>query len=319
MTTRKPLARSDDLVIEELEDELLVYDKTNTRAHCLGATAARVWRASDGETDVDDLASSLELDRDTVVRAIEELQSTGLLESPSLQVLNGNGNGNGHINGNGITRRQLGKRGAQAGAAVAAAPLILSITAPAALATLTVTPFQCELYTSQDCGSGGCGGVAGCCCCCQGSGSCKTCGAINFCRTQQQPCAPIQGGGFGGPNCSDVSNGNAIPTTQGCCGVAKAKLCGCGWGPHTGAVTPSSTSEGCCLTTTNLACDPGSANCVVCCHGQPILSSAKLGCCTAASTNCCAASPAACCGPSTINTDCCVASPPACCATNSCP
>ena len=56
--SKKPLARSEELVIEELGDELLVYDERTQRAHCLSATAARVWRACDGKGRLTGSASS---------------------------------------------------------------------------------------------------------------------------------------------------------------------------------------------------------------------------------------------------------------------
>jgi len=310
----KPRARTDDLVVEELDDELLVYDGKTKRAHCLGVTAARVWRACDGETDVEALSVSLELSPDAVSQAIEELERTELLENQGLQVLNG-GSPNGSSNAHGITRRDLTRRSAQVGSAVIAAPLILSITAPTAAAAATPIPFQCEIYTVQSCGtSEACGHIAGCCCCCQGGGSCKTCGATAFCNLGTQPCNPTQGGGFGS-HCSTVGSTPANPS--GCCGVTGAKQCGCGFGPY----------GNCCTPTNGQACTPttGTTTCFPCCAGQQLTSAAALGCCVSASVNCCAPpgtltmAQQTCCAASTQTTDCCAPGAPACCATNSCP
>src|SRR5664280_2841413 len=44
----RPLARGQDLVVEPLGDELLVFDATVHRAHSLNAFAAAVWHACDG-------------------------------------------------------------------------------------------------------------------------------------------------------------------------------------------------------------------------------------------------------------------------------
>lgn len=313
MRVTMPRARTQDLVIEELGDELLVYDHNTKRAHCLGASAASVWRACDGERSVADLATALELSYETVDHALEELESVDLLDSPSLDVLNGNGNGNGHSHG--ITRRELTKRSAQVGGAMVAAPLILSITAPTAVAAATPTPFQCEIFTTQDCGaSAGCGSIAGCCCCCQGGGSCKTCGSVKACNMipSTQPCAPIQGGGLGS-GCSDAK-GTFPADPRGCCGVSGAQQCGCGFGPF----------AGCCHPADGTTCTPSSTDqsCFPCCHGQQITSAAVLGCCKSSFTNCCSATPDACCAKSTQSTDCCnpiVSQRPACCATGTCP
>ena len=47
-----PLARREALITKEVEGELLVYDVTRDKAHCLNETAAAVWRLCDGRTSV---------------------------------------------------------------------------------------------------------------------------------------------------------------------------------------------------------------------------------------------------------------------------
>ena len=148
-----PLARSHRLLVEELGDELLVYDLESDRAHSLSPDAARVWARCDGETGVEALSAELGLDSGTVGRALDELAACELLDTVTDPVT-------------GSTRREVTVKLVQAGAAVAAAPLILSVTAPAAHAQ--VTPGFCAQFSGPDCGagdpSGGCK-AAGCCCC----------------------------------------------------------------------------------------------------------------------------------------------------------
>jgi len=43
-----PLARSADLIVDSVGDELLVYDSVSHRAHSLNSVGAAVWRACDG-------------------------------------------------------------------------------------------------------------------------------------------------------------------------------------------------------------------------------------------------------------------------------
>jgi hypothetical protein len=300
----KPQARTDELVIEEVGDELLIYDSANKRAHCLGPAAAAVWRACDGNGSVDALSDTLDLSADEVKRVLDELEALELLERTGLEILQ-----SGSDEGSGITRRQLTMRTVKAGAAVAVAPIAYSINVSPALATLTPIPFQCEVYTVQSCGtSDACGHVAGCCCCCQGGGACKTCGATAFCNAGTQNCSPVQGGGTG-THCSSVGSTPADP--RGCCGVTGAKQCGCGFGPN----------AGCCNQNTGTSCTPSvtDTNCFPCCNGELLTSAAPLGCCTSVHENCCSANPPACCQKSTLKTDCCGPNPPACCATNTCP
>ncbi len=47
-----PLARKNELIIQELPEELLVYDLARHKAHCLNKTSAFIWKHCDGETTV---------------------------------------------------------------------------------------------------------------------------------------------------------------------------------------------------------------------------------------------------------------------------
>src|SRR5882672_6087923 len=81
-----PRARGEGLVIEEIEDELLVYDLERHRAHRLNPAAALVWRACDGRQRIRDVAVRLAqlLGTSPSVRlvwlALERLQRSWLIE-----------------------------------------------------------------------------------------------------------------------------------------------------------------------------------------------------------------------------------------------
>jgi hypothetical protein len=153
----KPVARADELVVEEVGDELLVYDQTNECAHSLGVEAARVWRACDGEISVDALSTKLEMDRDTVARALEELDECNLLDHG--QQLTG------------MTRREATLKTAKLGAAAAGGSLIYSILAP--VPAMAATQVYClGLGCTQGCGT--CH-QAGCACCGPGGNEDKIC------------------------------------------------------------------------------------------------------------------------------------------------
>ena len=66
-----PLARSSDLIIEELGDEVLVYDRENDRAHSLSPEATKVWRACNGKTTAERLSVTLGLELETVNQALD--------------------------------------------------------------------------------------------------------------------------------------------------------------------------------------------------------------------------------------------------------
>jgi hypothetical protein len=54
-----PQARRDGLVVQDLPDEVLVYDTERHTAHCLNRTAAAVWQQCDGQTSVGELTRRL--------------------------------------------------------------------------------------------------------------------------------------------------------------------------------------------------------------------------------------------------------------------
>lgn len=81
----KPQAREVGLVIEELDDELLVYDLESHKAHCLNSTAALIWRHCDGKTGAAGIANRLRqesrilIDDEVVWVALRRLGKANLL------------------------------------------------------------------------------------------------------------------------------------------------------------------------------------------------------------------------------------------------
>jgi hypothetical protein len=110
------LARSADVVLEELPDELLVYDLKRHRAHCLNRAAAAVFRACDGRRDLAALVAEAQktlgpdADEELVHAALEELSRARLIE---------------HAPARPVSRRKVLR-------ALALAPAVLSILAPRA-------------------------------------------------------------------------------------------------------------------------------------------------------------------------------------------
>lgn len=123
-----PAARRGDLAVQEVEDELLVYDLKSHKAHCLNPTAAMVWKLCDGKRAPSQIARKLEerlrapVSEAVVWLALEQLQSLKLLEEPFERA---------HASAR-ISRRELARRLGMA-TAVVALPLITSISAPAAI------------------------------------------------------------------------------------------------------------------------------------------------------------------------------------------
>ena len=69
LETYAPRARQEDLVIEGLGGETLVYDMRTHKAHCLNPTAALVWSHCDGRATVGEMANALENELSMPVRA----------------------------------------------------------------------------------------------------------------------------------------------------------------------------------------------------------------------------------------------------------
>ena len=84
-----PRAREGRLVVQELPDEVLVYDLNRHKAHCLNRTAALVWRHCDGHTTVAEMAALLEkevkspADEAVVWLALDRLERAHLLREPA--------------------------------------------------------------------------------------------------------------------------------------------------------------------------------------------------------------------------------------------
>jgi hypothetical protein len=78
--------RKQGLVIDDLPDEVLVYDRERDKAHCLNRTAALVWRCCDGKTSAPEIARRLQVEldapfkEDLVWLALDQLEKLHLLE-----------------------------------------------------------------------------------------------------------------------------------------------------------------------------------------------------------------------------------------------
>lgn len=82
-----PIARKSGLVIQEVPDEVLIFDVESNKAHCLNETASMVWRSCDGKTSVPQIAKFVEkktgksVSDDLVWLAIDQLNENKLLEN----------------------------------------------------------------------------------------------------------------------------------------------------------------------------------------------------------------------------------------------
>lgn len=87
MTTEfKPCSRVKDLIIQEFEEEVLVYDLIIQKAYCLNKTSAIVWQECDGTKSIKQIARHISsklnspISEDFVWLAVYGLKKENLLE-----------------------------------------------------------------------------------------------------------------------------------------------------------------------------------------------------------------------------------------------
>jgi hypothetical protein len=67
-----PKARRDGLITKEVDGELLIYDRTRDKAHCLNGSAAAIWKLCDGQTTTHEIARQLGSNPTTAPQAVEQ-------------------------------------------------------------------------------------------------------------------------------------------------------------------------------------------------------------------------------------------------------
>ncbi len=148
MEMYSPKTRSTQIFVQELPDELVVYDVERNEVHCLNGTAARVWTLCDGNRSVAEMAQMLGADcapeeAETLVwLALEQFSDKHLLEETSLPSL--------HAPVDMSRRRMM----LQLGLVVSLLPMVDSIIAPPAALAQSPAPGCTPAPTGM--GPGGC-------------------------------------------------------------------------------------------------------------------------------------------------------------------
>lgn len=136
LDTQTALARSADLLVEEIDGELVVYDLRTHSAHHLSQTAAAVWRRCDGCTSVAEIGGAIPgseggtTGTGVVWLALRELTSAGLLDE-DLQFPK---------DVKTLSRRELLGRAAVLGAGASVAVLTMSVQPAAAAGSCSAIP-----------------------------------------------------------------------------------------------------------------------------------------------------------------------------------
>ena len=139
--TQNPTARQTGLVIQEMPDEVLVYDLDSNKAHCLNQSAAFVWKSCDGNNSVADIVREFEkntggsVSEDFVWLAIDQLNENGLLQNNVAPRFKGQ------------SRRQVLKTIGLA--SMVALPVIASLVAPRS----AMAAVSCTCSSPANCGN----------------------------------------------------------------------------------------------------------------------------------------------------------------------
>jgi hypothetical protein len=121
-----PTGRNDELVVQQLKDEILIYDLKDNKAYCLNETSALVWQMCDGNNSITDISKQLSkklnstVDDDFVWLAIDGLKKDNLLADSEELVPEFNG----------MSRREVIRKVGLA--SLIALPVISSLVAPTA-------------------------------------------------------------------------------------------------------------------------------------------------------------------------------------------
>ncbi len=125
--TTLPLGRRLGIIIQELNDEILVYDLKTNKAYCLNETSALVWQLCDGKTSVSEISQTVggklnsPASEDLVWLALDQLKEQNLLSNKE-EIVSGFG---------GMSRREVIRKVGLG--TMIALPLITSLVAPRAV------------------------------------------------------------------------------------------------------------------------------------------------------------------------------------------
>jgi len=193
-----PVVRTDGVSVEDVGDEILLYDRESDTAHCLTESAAAVWRACEAGLSRSELLARDAIDESTVERALDELREQRLLGEGRFQLVQA---------GPAISRRQAVGRLA----AVAVGPLVISVAAPTAWAQSPVARTTC---TGSQCpvGSFGCKQFSECVTgTSAGDDGKRDCDGGSFsCGNKSRGCCP------NGMRCGGTTASQCFPATGSC-------------------------------------------------------------------------------------------------------
>jgi hypothetical protein len=195
-------ARRNDVVVEAVIDEVLIYDQRADVAHCLGDIAALVWRTCEGGATLGqiaeqiiahDLAGSSDDATELADTAVSELVEKGLVEASG-------------VGARAVSRRQALRRMAGVGAAAVMAPLVVSAAVPNSAAA-----------------AGSCVGLG---VTCLSANSLSNCCTGLYCNSSKKCTTCVVGGGVNKPDTGgDCNAGDKYQCCSDTCGGDHGHFC----------------------------------------------------------------------------------------------
>ena len=153
-----PISRKTNIVVQEFETEVLIYDLKINKAYCLNQTSALVYQLCDGTKSVAEISNLMSrklkmlVSEDFIWLALDGLKKDNLLEN----------NEQFEINFNSLSRRQIIKK--VGFASMLMLPIISSVIAPsAAMAQSGLSLLGSACSSNSQCLSGNCAQSAICC------------------------------------------------------------------------------------------------------------------------------------------------------------
>jgi hypothetical protein len=133
-----PKSRKENLVVQELDGEFLIYDLNKNKALCLNKTSALVWQACDGKRTIADISDAVgrqlnsQVNEDIVWLALDQLSKEDLVEKQTET----------SDNFNGLSRREVIRKVGLA--SLIALPVITSLVTPVAAAASSCNNAGCS-------------------------------------------------------------------------------------------------------------------------------------------------------------------------------
>ena len=121
-----PKSRQQNIVVQEVNGELLIYDLNLNKALCLNRPSALIWEACDGERSISEITKIVgeklktEINEDFTWLALDKLKKENLMVNPEEITQNFNG----------LTRREVIRR--IGFSSMVALPIVTSMVAPSA-------------------------------------------------------------------------------------------------------------------------------------------------------------------------------------------